>query len=231
MLARNIKKTFIVILVILSGCNKNSDPIPPITPSEPKDTLLYGDLKVDILDQSGAYYLFDTIMPNNYYPVFPGSWWRYLDQDGDTIVINVSDTYLKDSVSGTTFKYVSWVPFVGDYGIWGNLKNCCIYTNGQAYLSRMFFDTDTVNVTWVSGSFSPGPNYPIYSKQLEYNTSITIEAAVYDSVIIVRSYTEYISDNWHKYYYCKNIGIIKEEDLYPDGQYHEMNIIDYFINH
>lgn len=224
-----MKKIFIVILVILSGCNKNTDPVPP-EPEEPKDTLLCGDLKVEILDQSGAYYLFDTIMPNSYYPVFPGSWWRYLDQEGDTIARGVSETYQKDSVWGSTFKYVSWVPFVGSYGIWGNYTNCCIHVNGENYLSRMFLEKDTVNITWVSGSYSPGPNYPEYSKQLAYDTTITIGTVVYDSVIIVRSYRDYMMDNWLKCYYCKNIGIIKEEGLNPDGQIHEMNIIDYFIN-
>lgn len=220
-------KILMAAILIFAACKKNSEPMAPI---ESNTMLIYRDLEVEVLNQSGYTYLFDTIRPNKYYPAFPGSWWRYLNESGDTVIREVSENYMKDSLGGWNYYYISWVPFINGIGIWGNYYNCCILSNGDSGLSKLFIASDTVNVSWLSGSISPGPNYKTYTKQLAFDTSIFIGELVYDSVIVVESHTEYGVNNWTRIYYCKNIGIIKKESIDPDGEYHERNLIDYFIN-
>jgi len=37
---------------------------------------------------------YDTLKPLNYYPIYPGSYWKYLENDSDTVIYNASSTYL-----------------------------------------------------------------------------------------------------------------------------------------
>jgi len=67
----------ILIFVFLFACKKDI----PVTEPDPVNNM------------NG----YDTLKPLNYYPVYPGSYWRYLENDTDTVIQSTSSNYLPHS--------------------------------------------------------------------------------------------------------------------------------------
>ena len=161
--------------------------------------------------------VYDTIKPNSYLPVFPGSWWKYLDSENDTIMENVSSTYhLNWYTFVTTSVYRSdtfLVPVYKGLPIWGYRANHGpqSYSNEHP-LKLVVTDSLPVGATWLSEKKDShsGTKSFIQAK----DTSITIFGITYYPTIVVASHEFYDTQNfpvdrWN--YYTKDIGLIKTE--------------------
>ena len=64
-----MKNIWIILIqfIVLGGCEKAEEPLPPI------------------------------VEPGSYFPVYPGSWWKYIDKLNDTSLSSTSDGYLVHS--------------------------------------------------------------------------------------------------------------------------------------
>jgi len=66
----------------------------------------------------------ETIYPKDFYPVYPGSWWQYLENDTLTVFDRVSDNYMEHSYKvgrdgDTAMSETVKVPFLNGNPIYG----------------------------------------------------------------------------------------------------------------
>lgn len=59
--------------------------------------------KKGILVQPKVYKAYDTIYPQSYFPVYPGSKWKYLDQNNDTVSCKTDSVYKLDYYTKLNF--------------------------------------------------------------------------------------------------------------------------------
>jgi hypothetical protein len=179
-----------------------------------------------------------TIVPFNYYPVYPGSWWLYEVNDTTTEQVEVSSTYLPhryvnapgngsgmDSYSDTTY-----VPFLNGKPIYGYNK-----------------------IAWVAPPFG---NYyvqwPILSEEVgfeferdwtdkrfgDFSEKVKVTSKYFngtDSIITLEGHWVYGPNVSKKSYqtFGKNIGLTTEyivDTLTMDTVY-KKTLLNYFVNH
>lgn len=58
---------------------------------------------------------YETIYPLPYLPAFPGSYWKYLDENGDTVVINTDPEYKLHSYESFELYSTKTVPVYVPY--------------------------------------------------------------------------------------------------------------------
>src|SRR5688572_24102521 len=95
-----MKHPLIFLLILSFACKKSEDPGMP--PSRP----------------------LDTIKPNPYFPVYPGSWWKYRNDKGDTSSLASGPAYVMDYYSYVDENimdrvYAAMVPVYAGRKIWG----------------------------------------------------------------------------------------------------------------
>ena len=177
----------------------------------------------------------DTIFPLSYFPVYPASYWKYVDSNNDTSIINVDPFYKKDCYTYGSIAFMSdtfFVPVYNNIPIWGYEAHTGPISHSGSYpLTRI-----------VSDSLSVGSYWDIYlwggtgisRKIIAKDTTISISGISYYPTIVVE---EYYSDGppyyvWiAKRYYTKNIGLIREDNYNAsDSTVNTKVLIDYFIN-
>ncbi len=227
----------LMTLIVLVSCGKkdNIDENPNGIVQPKSDTLsvelINGNLRIVI----------DTFHPLEYLPVFPGSYWKYADNNNDTITSTTSLNFLPDSFSAnrtTWVNTISWVPFLDGMGIWGYGRNDCgVHINGGCELTQLLNVQIPVGSVWLTEYFSPGPHLTkTYREIMTMDTSLLINSVVYDSVVKIKEYVEYLYSNDPPprvtfEYYSKNVGLVKLIEYNNwDSSVYEKNIIDYFIN-
>lgn len=192
--------------------------------------------KKDNITSNNTNLSYNTIFPLDYFPVFPGSYWKYVDDNNDTIEYNTNSSYQKDAYTVGSAAYVSdtfLVPIYNGIPIWGYEAHTGPISNSGSYpLTRILSDSLPVGSNWVIYNWS---GTAISRKIIAKDTTITISSNSYYPTIVVEEYyssgpPSYI---WiAKRYYTKDIGLIRE-DLYNslDSTTNTKHIIDYFINH
>jgi len=200
----------------MCACKKNEN-IPDNNPTNPKATS------------------YDTIFPLDYFPAFPGSYWKYVDSNNDTTEIKTDSVYQKDYYTIGSLAYVSdtfFVPIYNQIPIWRYEAHTGPISNSGSYpLTRILSDSLPVGSNWVIYAWS---GTQISRKIIAKDTTITISVDSYYPTIVVE---EYYSDGppnnirIAKRYYTKNIGLIRE-DIYniTDSTINTKQIFDYFIN-
>jgi hypothetical protein len=178
---------------------------------------------------------YDTIFPLDYFPAFPGSYWKYVDSNNDTTIIKTDSLYQKDYYTIGSAAYASdtfFVPIYNQIPIWGYKAHTGPISNSGSYpLTRILSDSLPVGSNWIIYNWS---GTQVSRKIMVKDTTITISSNSYYPTIIVE---EYYSNGTPYYiwiakrYYTKNIGLIRE-DLYNsiDSTISTKKIIDYFIN-
>lgn len=178
---------------------------------------------------------YDTIFPLDYFPVFPGSYWKYVDSNNDTTIIKTDSSYQKDYYTIGSAAYMSdtfFVPVYNQIPIWGyEAHTGPISNSGSSPLTRILSDSLPVGSSWVIYSWS---GTQVSRKIIAKDTTITISSNSYYPTIVVEEYYSYGPPYYiwiAKRYYTKNIGIIRE-DLYnsTDSTINTKQIIDYYIN-
>jgi len=194
-------KKFLVLIIILFFSCKKEDPIPV------------------------------TIYPFPYLPVYPGSYWKYLNQNGDTVLQTTSTEYVlhrykyKNDYEDNNMTSPVYVPFWNGIPVYG-------------YSSPIKLDPLTyyTQVSYLSTKI--GQEYKYYTRfgmisrlVANIDTSLVLFATTYNNVIVVNEYHlnppyEHPPVLVGKNYYAKDIGLVMEEDLYDT-----IKIISYYINH
>lgn len=212
-----MKKYFlpVLILLILAGCKKET----PL-----------------VIDDNTGTPSYDTAAIGNYFPVYPDSYWIYLDSNGDTIVHRTTPGYYLwsnynpiNNPYDTTKYYVTlydsmavvtYTIFVGSGSYhesgWETLLPDSIYP-GKLFQKRY---------AWPNSYFS--------GKIKAMDTSMVINSFQYDSVVEV---LEYYGPSlgilpYGKTFYAKHVGIIKKERCYYtsfDSILSEEYLINYSI--
>nr|NQU94285.1 hypothetical protein [Bacteroidota bacterium] len=70
---------------------------------------------------------YDTVYPGGYYPSFPNTWWKYIVNDSEISIIEVSESYVLHSYKNAQYDTSSYsepkyVPFVNSQPIYGYMK-------------------------------------------------------------------------------------------------------------
>lgn len=184
---------------------------------------------------------YDTLKPLNYYPIYPGSYWKYLRNDTDTIVFNASQTYIKHN-------YIKWQGFDNN-GNWVKEYSDTVYVpflnNNPIYqynkIEHILPPLGDFYITWpivseeVGFIFNREWNDPRLG---DYNEKVVVKQKTVnsknDSVIILRGHwMNGASKNCISIQeYTKNIGLsshIKIDTVSMDTIY-KLQLIDYHIN-
>lgn len=178
---------------------------------------------------------YDTIFPLNYFPVFPGSWWKYVDSNNDTTIVKTDSVYQQDYYTVGSAAYVSdtfFVPIYNNIPIWSYEAHTGPISHSGSYpLTRILSDSLPVGSNWIISNWS---GTQISRKIIAKDTTISISSNSYNPTIVIEEYFSYGPPNYiwiARRYYTKNIGMIKE-DLYNsiDSTVNSKQIIGYFIN-
>jgi hypothetical protein len=210
----------IVLLPVLSNCRKQTDD----PNSEQKN---------------------DTIKPLNYYPIYPGSRWKYVVNDSDTVMSASSLTYLKNSfVELKGFKSPSgepilgasdmvYVPYLDNKPIfeYQRLEHITMVNNLHTdYYSKWPILSETVGFKFKRSDIS--------TKFGDFNEHVLVERKTIngnnDSIIVLKGQWVYGPNENCKTteIYTKNIGLtysLKIDTVKNDTLY-EAKLIDYYIN-
>ncbi|MBP7508544.1 MAG: hypothetical protein KA807_12020 [Prolixibacteraceae bacterium] len=209
-----MKQSLIVLLVFtIIGCSKEND-------DGNKNT---NEVKID------------TIFPRNYFPAYPNSYWMYVTSKNDTIVHKTDSIYfLNTNYDPYKNPYDSSLYYAPRYD-GKTVKGYLLELGTTDYHSsrwRLLID-DSLYTNKVFSSCYIWPNANWYGKVMNIDTTILLNSNQYDSVIVIMEYSSPpgYENQYIKYYYAKNIGIIKKEEWYLyDNITYEENLIDYKIN-
>ncbi|MBK9379578.1 MAG: hypothetical protein IPM86_15770 [Saprospiraceae bacterium] len=210
---------FLLILFVIScifACKKDES-IPDNNPTNP-NTASY-----------------DTIFPLDYFPAFPGSYWKYVDSNNDTTLIKTDSSYQKDYYTIGSAAYVSdtfFVPIYNQIPIWAYEAHTGPISNSGSYpLTMILSDSLPIGSNWIIYNWS---GTQVSRKIIVKDTTITISSNPYYPTIAVEEYYSYGPPNYiwiAKRYYTKNIGLIREDSYNSiDSTINTKQIIDYFIN-
>jgi hypothetical protein len=219
----------LIFLLALTACKKEKDLSPaPQTPA----TIITSPTP----STSTAPPVHDTIRPTPYFPAFPGSWWKYENQQG-IYTDHTEQTYQKDWYSyydhntpyvphNTDTAYVPiYVSGTSRRAIWGSRERKHTTYDG----TRLF--------TIINDSLALGAEWTFYYAQthmstrgrlLTKDTTITGKGKTFEHVMRVGYYTYNLyAQNpilWWDYF-AKDIGLVRTETS-ADTTW----LVDYYIN-
>jgi len=177
----------------------------------------------------------ETLGPKSYFPVFPGSYWEYLDSEGDTIVKRTASDCIEDiyCVGGDVVDGPYYVPVYEGVPIWG-------YSEHTGNPAHSYQSPGLVPVLSLSSSlgqawevwFDSGTE--VSRKVVFRDSTIHVSGNEYYPTMMVEEF--YSIGPWdyiwrYKRYYAEHIGLIKEERLNYDASIYTINLIDYHINY
>jgi len=133
---------------------------------------------------------YDTIFPLDYFPVFPGSYWKYVDSNNDTTIIKTDSSYQKDYYTIGSAAYMSdtfFVPVYNQIPIWGyEAHTGPISNSGSSPLTRILSDSLPVGSSWVIYSWS---GTQVSRKIIAKDTTITISSNSYYQQLLLKNIT------------------------------------------
>jgi hypothetical protein len=174
----------------------------------------------------------ETVYPLPYFPLYPGSWWTYVNENGDSIeTITISDyqqhSYADITQNGAQTSVVK-IPFWDQYPMYGYSYPKKVRPDDNG-LTLVAFLTTQKGDQWIIID----NNGDVASREtITIDTSITVCGVQYDNVICVYDYWESISDSIPKmflssWFYAENVGLIMQHS-YNGG---EMRLSAFHVNH
>ena len=180
---------------------------------------------------------YDTIKPKSYYPVYPGSWWKYVTDDSTIIVNLTSDSYELHSyrnvpyyADSITYSDSVYVPFFNSEPIYGYDKIEYIADPFGNYFRRWPILRETVGFqfhrSWMDVRYNDLRETVVVTNKF-YNGE--------DSVLTLKGYWKYDPNkkNIIRYQdYIKGVGLVKATliDTLSNDTIYAKHLIDYFIN-
>lgn len=201
----------LITLIVSSGCKKDK------TPSVETCT--------------------DIEIPGNYFPGYPNTWWKYVNQNNDTILYRMSTSY--ESCHG-----ICRPVFI-------NLNRCLSKTGFiQDFYAGLGTSSSTISPIYsltLDSIMSCPISFATFKEQTMFiskndvgykrtttnlDTSFNLNGTNYVNVIEVYEYN--INNPDHRYfdYFAKNIGLIKRDSLNVNDTTNHIQILrieDYFI--
>jgi hypothetical protein len=180
---------------------------------------------------------YDTIVPLSYFPVYPGSYWKYVNSNNDTTLIETDPEYQLDHYTFQMDGFYSdtfYVPIYNGTPIWGYEEHTGPISNSGSYpLPMILSETIPVGQSWIIKNWGA----------INYSRKISVK----DTTIIIAGNSYYptivVNEFWHsggppnapfikKSYYTKNIGLTREDTyFFTDSSVLIKEIIDYHINY
>ena len=164
------------------------------------------------------------IYPLPYFPVYPGSYWKYVTASNDTVIIRSEYDYRPFSFvyNNNELLYQTNNCLVP---LWNNL-----YIFGYSYYENnklIPILATTLDSTWiVFSAFTPFLEPFFYKKRIVIlDTIMDIQNNRYDHVIKIVEFVfreNYPSYNIDSFYYAKDVGLIKHNTT---------ELVEYFIDH
>ena len=178
-----------------------------------------------------------TIYPLPYLPVYPGSKWTYLNQNGDTLIQSTAPEYQLHQYQ-ISYGYKTdnvYVPFWNGKPIYGYSTPDNDSPYGSPGETQIGYLSEKKGEQFYVYGSNMGSSWRVVEN---IDTNITVNSINYNNVIEVRKY--YFpqwgagAHNTHLSgisYYAKNIGLIKEDYYLYDTLSGHIDMISYFINH
>ena len=178
---------------------------------------------------------FQTIEPLSYFPAFPGSFWKYVDINGDTTMTSTALEYMEDYYTVGMQGFVSdtfLVPFYQGDAIWRYEAHTGPISNGGSYpFTLLVSDTLPVGSSWINSQWN---GYTIRRRILEKDATVTISGQDYYPTIVVEEYWDsqpFPGVRINRRYFTKDIGIVREDTYNPsDTLVNTKYLIEYDIN-
>jgi len=175
------------------------------------------------------------IYPMPYFPVYPGSWWTYVNGFGDSVQTTMIGDYQEYSYSDITRNGaqsdVVKIPFWNSYPMYGYSypRKVNLDDNGLTLIPLL---SEQTGDHWIKANYNGDINF---SETIATDTSIEVEGIIYNHVIQINDYFESIHDSIPKTlinenYYAKDVGLIRILS-YPNDPFGGMHLKSYFINH
>jgi hypothetical protein len=177
--------------------------------------------------------LHDTIKPLRYYPVFPGSFWTYLNEKNDTVKYYTFGNYMKDCFA-PGFTDTVFVPFLvkPKYGPapiyqYDQISHFTPYVYGQASDKRTPILSEIQDKTFKRG----GTDF----RYSDYRATMLVIGKFKinnDSVLILKGYSGLEFGVFHEHY-TKDIGLTLSyaTDSITNDTISKLRLINYYINH
>jgi hypothetical protein len=193
-----MKKLYLLMIILCISCKKEEpDPLPII------------------------------VYPLSYLPVYPGSYWKYLDQNGDTTLQTTSDDYVLNSYAYgyandevTDPAYVPYWNGIPVYGYSSPLK-----IDPYPYYKQVLYLSETYGQVYKYDTrFGTISRYTVNT-----DTTMVLFSTTYSHVIIVNDYYQNPSMSQPylevRSFYAKDIGLIVQETTSDT-----IEIVSYYIN-
>ncbi len=173
-----------------------------------------------------------TLEPLSYFPVYPGSFWKYLENDTDTVVWNTSSAYVENNFRTRNGRSDPVnVPLLNGKPIYQYNKIEYIANPGDdPYYEPWPILSEQVGFQFEQGWYDP--RYPDGQEKLIVAQK-TVNPQL-DSIIVLKGHWTYYSiENTISYWeYTKNIGLTSHiiiDTVLMDTTY-KLKLLDYHIN-
>jgi hypothetical protein len=196
-------------LLLFSSCNRDSDALFP------------GPL--------------DTIKPKPYLPIYPGSWWKYVDANGDTVLQTTGAHYVRDTLcwrepDGIHFTKPSYVPVWNGKPTWGYTQQ----GHTGSIEGTLYYTADvlreTVGGQWTVEYSQGDPRWEtpgIVRDVMATGLTMNVDSLSFTDVIKVREssfYPRYL-------YYARDVGLIKTEKVIANYQVvDDLKLVSWYIH-
>lgn len=202
----------------------------------------FASCKRDKLDDLMKNEKADTIFPKPYLPVYPGSWWKYADQNGDTVT-HTAGAYERAHLSyggnftGNYFTGDKYVPTWNGIHYFGYVRGeaAAGYPDYHASVEEL---RETTNTSWIYGGHCTDERYDCYTINrvtMQNDTSLILGTDTFLHVLHVREFAiasgtspgAYVND----FYYAKDVGLIAKDVVGTSGTTRTLSLLSYHINH
>ena len=176
--------------------------------------------------------IIETIEPGSYFPVYPGSYWKYVDSNGDTLIRETEPEYVEDIyyVGGVAEQGPYFVPIYEGKPIWGYYEHYKNPAHTYDYPGFVLILSDSL-YSWNTYIWRT----PALMRKVVFkDSSINVQGNIYYPTLMVQEYIQpdmSPDTSWvYKRYYTEHVGLINEQYLDYSGIY-TIYLIDYHINY
>jgi hypothetical protein len=188
----------------------------------------------------------DTVKPGAYLPVYPGSYWKYVNENNDTVVKRASAAWQQHSFAyskdGITYQSgAAYVPYwmgkpVYRYSTLLETRDC---DGPTGVFEPVPLLTETAGEKWFyQHRFPCGDQHisqPVYKREVvAKDTSVQVNSVTYSNVIQVMDYWLFGANvqpsNVRYYYYARDIGLVRMDSITSSGPVTKLGLVNYFIN-
>ena len=157
----------------------------------------------------------EKILPGKYFPVYPNSYWKYVNQDGDTVTHSTSADYILYSFLCKAFNTYTdsvYVPFWNGKPIYAYSTPVLEESmdKGKVFMPLLSENKGYEWLLWYSAKDS------ILEYVKTVDTALTLQSILYQHVIVVKkdSWDNKLLSDIHNYrFYARDIGLIKDMDV------------------